>query len=134
MQIGRTISAIPTVPLRCECRTVPRRWTGRRYKTPKQVEAVKKEMCEIFKNHNLQITIEANKKVVGFLDLTLDLRTGVYNPYKKPNNNMAYIQKQSNHPPSIIKNLPKGINKRLFTNSSDAQTFKEAILLYIEAL
>ena len=91
-------------------------------------------MCEIFKNHNLQITIEANKKVVGFLDLTLDLRTGVYNPYKKPNNNMAYIQKQSNHPPSIIKNLPKGINKRLFTNSSDAQTFKEAILLYIEAL
>ena len=91
-------------------------------------------MCKIFKNHNLQITIEANKKVVGFLDLTLDLRTGVYNPYKKPNNNMAYIQKQSNHPPSIIKNLPKGINKRLFTNSNDAQTFKEAIPPYIEAL
>ena len=47
-------------------------------KTPKQVEAVKKEMCKIFKKHNLQITIEANKKVVDFLDLTLDLRTGIY--------------------------------------------------------
>ena len=59
-------------------------------KTPKQVEAIKKEMCKIFKKHNLQITIEANKKVVDFLDLTLDLRTGVYKPYKKPNNNSIH--------------------------------------------
>ena len=51
-------------------------------KRPKQVEAVKKEMCKIFKKHNLQITIEAKKKVVDFLDLTLDSRTGVYKPYK----------------------------------------------------
>ena len=39
------------------------------------MEAVKKEMCKIFKKHNLQITIEANKKVVDFLDLT-SLRNG----------------------------------------------------------
>ena len=100
-------------------------------KTPKQVEALKKE---IFKKHKLQITIEASKKVVDFLDITLDLRTGVYKPYKKPNNNIAYIHKQSNHPPSIIKNLPKGIIKRLSINFNDAQTFKEAIPPYIEAL
>ena len=31
-------------------------------KTPKQVKAIKKEMCKIFKHNNLQITIEANKK------------------------------------------------------------------------
>ena len=31
-------------------------------KSPKQVEAIKKEMCKIFKNNSLQITIEANKK------------------------------------------------------------------------
>ena len=94
----------------------------------------KKEMCKIFKKHNLQITIEANKKLVDFLDITLDLRTGVYKPYKKPTNNIAYIHKQSNHPPSTIKNLPKGINKRLSINSNNAQTFKEAIPPYIEAL
>ena len=91
-------------------------------------------MCKIFKKHKLQITIEANKKVVDFLDITLDLRTGVYKPYKKPNNDIAYIHKQSNHPPSIIKNLSKGINKRLSTNSNNAQTFKEVIPPYIEAL
>ena len=100
-------------------------------KTPKQVEAIKKEMRRIFKKHNLQITIEANKTVVGFLDLTLDFRIGVYKPYKKTSNNIAYIHKQSNHPPSTIKNLPKGINKRLSSNSKDAQTFKEATPPYI---
>ena len=66
-------------------------------KTPKQVEAIKEEVCKIFKHNSLQITIEANKKVVDFLDKTLYLRTDIYTPYKKrPNSN---IQKQSNHPP-----------------------------------
>ena len=54
-------------------------------KSPKQVEAIKKEMCKFFKHNSLQITIEANRKVVDFLDITLDLRTAIYKPYKKPN-------------------------------------------------
>ena len=103
-------------------------------KTPKQVETIKKEMCKIFKRNSLQITIEANKKVVDFLDITLDLRTEIYKPYKKPNSNLTYIHKQSNHPPSIIKNLPKRINKRLSTNSKNAQIFNEACPEYTEAL
>ena len=79
-------------------------------RSPKQVEAIKKEMCKIFKHNSLQITIEANKKAadfLDFLDITLDLKTAIYKPYKKPNNNLRYIHKQSSHPPSIIKNLPK---------------------------
>ena len=89
-------------------------------KSPEQVEATKKkkkEMCKIFKHKSLQITIEANKKVLVFVDITLDLRTAIFKPYKTPNSNLTYIHKQSNHPPSIIKNLPKSINKRLSTNS-----------------
>ena len=39
-------------------------------KSPKQVEAIKKERCKIFKHNSLQITIEANKKIVAFLDIT----------------------------------------------------------------
>ena len=78
-------------------------------KSPKQVEAIKKEMCKIFKHNSFQITIEANKNVVDFLEKTLDLRTAIYKPYKKPNSNLSYIHKQSNHPPSIIKDLPKSI-------------------------
>ena len=64
------------------------------------------------------------KKVVDFLDITLHLRTDIFKPYKKPNSNLTYIHKQSNHPPSIIKHLPKIINKRLSTNSKNAQKFK----------
>ena len=91
-------------------------------------------MCKIFKRNSLQITIEANKKVVDFLDITMDLRTAIYKPYKKPNSNLTYIHKQSNHPPSMIKDLPKSINKRLSTNSKNVQIFNEACPAYTEAL
>ena len=103
-------------------------------KSPEQVETIKKEMCKIFKHNSLQITIEANKKVEDFLDTTLDLRTAIYKPYKKPNSNLTYIHKQGNHPRSIIKDLSKSINKRLPTNSKNAQIFNEACPPYTEAL
>ena len=105
-------------------------WT----KSPKQVEAIKKEMCKIFKHNSLQITIEANKKVLDFLDITLNLRTAIYKPYKKSNSNLTYIQKQSNHPLSIIENLPKSLNKRLSTNSKNALIFNEACPPHPETL
>ena len=66
-------------------------------KLPKQVEAIKKEMCKIFKRNSLQITIEANKKIVDFLEITLDLRTAIYKPYKKPNSNLTFINKVTTH-------------------------------------
>ena len=43
--------------------------------TPREIERVKKEICKIFAKNDLRITIEANKKVVNFLDVTLDLST-----------------------------------------------------------
>ena len=103
-------------------------------KTPKQVEAIKKGMCKIFKQNSLQIAIEVNKKVVDFLDTTLDLKTVTRTPYKEPKSNLTYNYKQSNHPPSIIKKLPKSRNKRLSTNSKNAQIFNEACPAYTEAL
>ena len=109
-------------------------WDDRNSPTSSQVEAIKKEICKIFKRNSLQITIEANKKVVDFLDITMDLRTEIYKPYKKPNSNLTYIHKQSNHPPSIIKNLPKSINRRLSTNSKNAQIFNESCPAYTEPL
>ena len=41
--------------------------------------------------------------VVDFLDITLDLRTGNYKPYKKPNDCINYIHKEMNRPPATIK-------------------------------
>ena len=84
-------------------------------KSPKQEEAIKKEMCKIFKHNSLQITIEANKTVVDFLDITLDLRTAIYNykPYKKPNSNLTYIHKQCNYLPKASTNAYLPILKML---------------------
>ena len=92
-------------------------------------------MCKIVTHNSLQINIEAKKKkVVDFLDITLDLRTAIYKPYNKLNSNLTYFPKQSNHPPSIIKNLRKSINQRLSTNSENAKIFNEACPPYTEAL
>ena len=47
---------------------------------------------------------------------------------------MSYTSKQSNHPQSIIKNLPKGINYRLNINSKNEEVFKQASPTYNNAL
>ena len=81
-----------------------------------------------------QITIEANKKVVNFLDVTLDLNTGKFKPYTKPMSTPLYVHSQSNHPPNIIRNIPAAINRRLSSISSDRAVFNEAAPPYQEAL
>ena len=46
----------------------------------------------------------------------------------------SYINKHSNHPPSILRQLPTSINKRISTLSSDKQTFEDAVPAYQNAL
>ena len=67
--------------------------------SPRQVEIMKKDLCKIFNKYGLMITIEANKKIVNFLDVTLNLSNYTYLPCTKPSNILLYINKKSNHPP-----------------------------------
>ena len=55
-------------------------------------------------------------------DVTFNLKDGTYKPYHKPDNKITYINVQSNHPPNIIKQLPKTIEQRLSNNSSNKST------------
>ena len=102
--------------------------------TNRQLENIKKQLCSIFKQEGLSITVTANMKGVNFLDVTLDLRSGLYKPYNKPNDTPLYVHKNSNHPPSILKNLPAGINKRLSSLSANEEIFKQATPTFQEAL
>ena len=102
--------------------------------TPREAEMTKKKLCRKFKKNDLRIAVEANKKVTGFLDITLDLHTGSYKPYKKRNDTIIYMHCQSNHPPLIIKNLPKGIEIQLTTNSANADIFQETAKPYNSVL
>ena len=105
------------------------------YTSGPQADRIRKEFIKIFKeDFNLTITCETNLKAVNFLDVTLNLTTGKYQPYNKPDNNPLYINILSNHPPNIIKNLPQNISKRINTLSADKTTFNKSKDLYDNAL
>ena len=95
--------------------------------TPRQAELKKKEICQIFKDNGLKIKILANQKVVNFLDITLDIDSGVFKPFMKPNDTPLYINTKSNHPPSILRNIPLGVNRRLIKISANLEVFDEAM-------
>ena len=73
-------------------------------------------------------------KIVNHLDVTLNLNDGSYHPYKKPNEETNYIYVNSDHPPSILKQLPKSIEKRLSSLSLSKEIFEETALHYEQYL
>ena len=99
-----------------------------------QAERKRKEIIKHFKNHGLAITIQSNLHIVNFLDVTLNLTDGSYFPYRKPNNTTQYIDARSNHPPSILKQLPSAINRRISEISCNKKSFDKAKQHYEDAL
>ena len=94
-------------------------------------------MC--FPSHSLDelglnITAQANQLSTNFLDITFDLSNGTYKPYRKPNDEPLYINRHSNHPPPIIRELPISVNKRINSLSCNREVFYNAAPLYNHAL
>ena len=51
------------------------------------------------KGHGLKITIQRNLKSVNYLDITLNLTNGLFQPFRKPNDEPLYINtKLTTHP------------------------------------
>lgn len=63
-----------------------------------------------FARYSLSVSIINRFKVTNFLDVTLDLNTGIFIPFHKPNENLRYMSHYSNHPKSNIKSLVKNIS------------------------
>ena len=105
-----------------------------RNSTGRLAERKKKDLIKLMQNMNLKVTATANLKIVNFLDLTLNLNDGTFHPYKKPNDEVLYINSHSNHPPAIIKQLPKSISKRISNLSSNRNVFDYAAPTYNNAL
>ena len=103
-------------------------------KSGPQSEHVKKNIQKIFKKHWLDIIIQCNMKIVYYLDATFNLNDGTYKPYTKPNNEIKYIHKNSNHPPSVIRQIPLSIESKLSTLSLNEKIFQEAVPSYQKAL
>ena len=102
--------------------------------TGSQAERIKKDITKTFRSLDLKITIETNIKIANFLDVTLNLSNGKYQPFRKPNDHPLYINTKSNHPPVIIKHLHAAISKRISDISHDEEVFKNAAPTYEQAL
>ena len=99
-----------------------------------QIERKKKNIIKVFKMCGLSIIVTTNITSVDFLDLTFNLKTESYQPFRKPNNEPKYIDISSNHPPQVLKQLPKSIEKRLSEISSTKEIFDNSKHLHEKAL
>ena len=80
------------------------------------------------------LAVDTNLKVTHFLDVTFDLETGNYQPFRKPGDDSLYINASSNHPPNILRNMAAAISKRISDVSSNKQVFDTAAPIYRAAL
>ena len=64
----------------------------------RQMDIMRKNLIAVYKENGLDITVEPHSKRTSYLDITLDLENNTYEPFKKPNSNVIYIDKGSNHP------------------------------------
>lgn len=62
----------------------------------------------------------------------MDFEEGRHFPFKKPNNQILYVDKESNHPKTITTTLPGMINTRIQTLSSSKDIFDTYKKPYIE--
>ena len=51
---------------------------------PRTADKIRKKLIGIFKEFDLKITCETNLKIENYLDVTLDLKTENFRPYRKP--------------------------------------------------
>ena len=79
--------------------------------TPRQTDLIKKKLCAIFSKNGLRITIDANKQMVNFLDVTLDLKNVVHTePF------IHFVFHRNQHVPQVPKRIviamPSGTTPR----------------------
>ena len=80
-----------------------------------EIDQLHKKIIKIFKKTDFKIDIETNLKNADFLNITFN--------FKNRNKQLLHINKNSKHPPQIIKKLQKTINDRFCRNSSNTEIF-----------
>ena len=98
------------------------------------IERTKKKILKVFQKHNLQVTTECNLVRTDFLDVSFDLQSKSYKPFRKPGDTPLYINVRSNHPTCIKEEIPKMISERISSTSSGPKEFNEAAQIYNTAL
>ena len=100
----------------------------------RQMDKLTASLQGIFARHGLSIKDEHSMPKVNFLDLTLHLKEKIFEPFRKENNDPLYINKNSNHPPAIIKNMPRMIEKMWADSCSNQDIFNRTKKVVSEPL
>ena len=99
------------------------------------IERTRKKIVSIFKGCSLKLEDSVPiSQEMDFLDVIFNLKDGTFRPYMKPGNEIKYVSTFSNHPPSIIRQIPKTVQDRISMLSSSEDIFRENIGPYQRAI
>ena len=59
------------------------------------MDRLRKNIIAFFKQHGFQITIEINLKIPDFLNIYLDLENDKFYAYRRPNDKLFYVHRES---------------------------------------
>ena len=94
-----------------------------------EAKKLKKKFRKLFKEKNLDILPQCNLKITNYLDITF--KRWIIPPLQKiQRRNQLY----SDQPPSIIKENPRSVEKRLSVLSSSKNIFQESVIYYEKCL
>ena len=99
-----------------------------------KLDRLRKDIISLFKDEGLSITIDANLLETDFSDVSFNLNTVKYFPFKRQNNAPLYIHSKSTHPALIIKQFQSMTNKRISNLPCDETEFNIAKITYKKAL
>lgn len=75
-----------------------------------KTDRTRKYIIRVIKELGFQIEIKTNLKEVNCLDVTLNSKSGLDKPHKKPNDQLLDVTISSDYPPQVIKQLLKSTN------------------------
>ena len=61
---------------------------------------------KIFKEIGFKIETNIYRKIVNFLDVTFNLNYNIYKPFMEENGRPLYVNRKSNHPDNISRQIP----------------------------
>ena len=99
-----------------------------------KMDRISKDIIALFKSEGLSFTIDTSLIETNFLNVSFNLEMDKFFLYRRPNNTPLYTHSGSNHPPSIIKQLPSMTNKRISNLSCNEHEFNKAKPLYESAM
>ena len=91
-------------------------------------EKLKKKFQKLFKEKDLDIIVQCNLKITNYLDITLNSNDVLYHPYRKHKEETNYIYVNSDHPTSVIREIPRSIEKKPSILSSSKNIFQESTI------